>query len=112
MHRLFQFNGILYDGNWKFLSDNDFNHYVTLYGVRNNNITDDKNLKLASIISIQNGMLRELVENWIDFELRGYSYVIPLIQPRYDPENVIKYNSPSFNISLDYLWKDTFSVKK
>jgi len=74
--------GILYHGNWKYLSDDDFDIFVKGYGVT----AGPKELKLASIISIQNSMLRELYYSGELNPINGISITSELIQSAYDPD--------------------------
>lgn len=103
--------GHLIAGNWKYLSDDDFNMFVISYGVSREK---EKVLQLASIISIQNGIFRELLYRVGDtFEMRGVNVIKEFIQPMYDAEKIMPdWGAPVMSESFrKQLW-DSISIKE
>lgn len=80
--------GILYDNNWRWLSDEDKNKWCAGYGA----FTSDGTADIKMVIGSQNGMLRELLSRGYSHEIRGIETLSELIQPEYDPD----YKAPQF----------------
>ncbi|MFQ6116113.1 MAG: hypothetical protein ACE5NG_18790 [bacterium] len=95
---LYLMYGILYQGNWKYLSEEDFNLFVKAYGVGKKR----KELQLASIITLQNGMLRELYQYGYTNENQGGSLTLELIQSQYDPDRIARSKNPNL---YQLLWE-------
>ena len=75
---------ILYNDNWNICQNK------TLIIVQKF-IVSILTIKLTSIISFQNKLLRELLQNNIIIEIRSVNIVSEPIQSRYDSENIFKY---------------------
>ena len=68
-------SGILYDGNWEWLSEEDLKSWLESYG----------STTVEDAIFKQNMLLREVYLHGSEAEVRGINTVAQFIQPGYDP---------------------------